>query len=270
MKRCSRGFTLIELLVVIAIIAIMAAILFPVFTSAKATAKKSACISNMRQICSAWAMYVDNNDGSCPSLYNFSTRQTWMEELFPFIKNCAIFGCPASNIVPKSPSELDESCKGYLSYGWNGTLFNYADCFPVKDSDLSKASRTVFLADTVAANWLTLVSKVGPGTKDSDYRYTSMALSWNLEQQSLKDGRIMPKNPCHLSDRHNGMINVTFCDGHVASLNEMELTKTQLQNGKKVACLKRVSNSWVGAWTTGNPRSFYFPYFQVSASQEHY
>jgi len=55
-KDKSRGFTLIELLVVIAIIAILAAILFPVYTNAKAAGKKAACISNLRQISSAWIM----------------------------------------------------------------------------------------------------------------------------------------------------------------------------------------------------------------------
>lgn len=58
-----RGFTLIELLVVIAIIAILAAILFPVFASAKKTAQQSKCINNLKQIGSAYGLYLDTWDG---------------------------------------------------------------------------------------------------------------------------------------------------------------------------------------------------------------
>ena len=69
MDRCRRGFTLIELLVVIAIIAILAAILFPVFAQAKEAAKKTACLSNQRQTGLASAMYVADHEDVYPQIY---------------------------------------------------------------------------------------------------------------------------------------------------------------------------------------------------------
>lgn len=69
MRNGIRGFTLIELLVVIAIIAILAAILFPVFASAKASAQRSACCSNLRQIGVALLIYTDDNNGRYPYAY---------------------------------------------------------------------------------------------------------------------------------------------------------------------------------------------------------
>ncbi len=67
MRRQSSGFTLIELLVVIAIIAILAAILFPVFMSAKETGRKATCVSNMRNIGFAYALYLGDSNGRYPS-----------------------------------------------------------------------------------------------------------------------------------------------------------------------------------------------------------
>lgn len=100
-----RGFTLIELLVVIAIIAILAAILFPLFTSARATAKTVSCASNMRQLAHAVQMYVDDNQGwmvpaFCePQGMTAGTAWTWRYSIIPYVKNRGCYGCPS---VPRA------------------------------------------------------------------------------------------------------------------------------------------------------------------------
>lgn len=116
MKGMKRGFTLIELLVVITIIAILAAILFPVFARAKAAAKQSACISNLKQIGTAMTLYmgdhddifpyaVDASDKYDPNIWaaqpEFQAQIPYMLEmpdaLFPYTKSKEIFHCPSDS-----------------------------------------------------------------------------------------------------------------------------------------------------------------------------
>jgi prepilin-type N-terminal cleavage/methylation domain-containing protein/prepilin-type processing-associated H-X9-DG protein len=102
-----RGFTLIELLVVIAIIAILAAILFPVFAQAREAARRTACVSNCKQIGTALNMYAEDYDENLPGM-PFSTRTgnpyyavgwsygAWVPMVQPYIKNAGIFHCPSA------------------------------------------------------------------------------------------------------------------------------------------------------------------------------
>jgi len=95
--RVRRGFTLIELLVVIAIIAILAAILFPVFATAREKARQSQCISNAKQIGTAVFMYNQDYDEIMPLFfrnYGAAGRDSWASLVQPYVKNWALFRCP--------------------------------------------------------------------------------------------------------------------------------------------------------------------------------
>ena len=91
-----KGFTLIELLVVIAIIAILAAILFPVFARAREKARQSTCLSNVKQIGLAILMYVQDYDERMPMLYDLGTpRQGIIRTTQPYTMNWQVHDCPS-------------------------------------------------------------------------------------------------------------------------------------------------------------------------------
>ncbi|MFO7947975.1 MAG: DUF1559 domain-containing protein [Armatimonadota bacterium] len=101
-----KGFTLIELLVVIAIIAILAAILFPVFARAREKARQSSCLSNMKQIGLSIQMYIQDYDERLPrslGYYNSDNKASnpqdlyWYEATEPYIKNEQILLCPSES-----------------------------------------------------------------------------------------------------------------------------------------------------------------------------
>ncbi len=96
------GFTLIELLVVIAIIAILAAILFPVFAQARAKARQAACLSNMKQLGLAVMQYTQDYDGVIvPAQISYappsSSIVSWPTLVYPYVKSAGIFVCPSAN-----------------------------------------------------------------------------------------------------------------------------------------------------------------------------
>src|SRR5205085_2805953 len=126
MKR--RGFTLIELLVVIAIIAILAAILFPVFARAREQARKSTCQSNMKNINLGNAMYVQDYDETfMPVIYtDYSwtgmdkTGKVFTSPLEPYLKNKQINPCPSDTSVWKPTGG-----KFPTSYAWSQKLSGF-------------------------------------------------------------------------------------------------------------------------------------------------
>src|ERR1700675_2417300 len=103
MRQCRRAFTLIELLVVIAIIAILAAILFPVFAQARESARQTTCLNNNKQIGIAVAMYASDWDGTFPVqrtdgmaiMAKAGKEPTYYDELAPYIKNQQIWVDPS-------------------------------------------------------------------------------------------------------------------------------------------------------------------------------
>ena len=110
MKRHSNGFTLIELLVVIAIIALLAAILFPVFARARENARRASCQSNLKQLGIAFAQYTQDYDEKMPIHYypgmgpelngpfNWprSSGQGWGAKIYPYVKSRQVYTCPAT------------------------------------------------------------------------------------------------------------------------------------------------------------------------------
>jgi len=124
-----RGFTLIELLVVIAIIAILAAILFPVFAQAREMARKASCQSNEKQILTSMLMYIQDYDSHFPPTRNddwsgpdagytsnspyagcdgwpctdTTGKQTWAGRIIPYVKNYGVFRCPSANNTAANP-----------------------------------------------------------------------------------------------------------------------------------------------------------------------
>jgi len=187
-----RGFTLIELLVVIAIIAILASILFPVFARAKDAAKKTASMTNVKQIGTATMIYVGDYDDQMPQLYwynpadtSFPTAQGFYYYpllILPYAKNRQIFLCP--NDRGEDPLLMDSAGRGrfnqnssfrdYLyganpSYGYN---FRYLNTVSVSFgpggqpiSNFSGRSTTSFnsVAETIVFAEATMKDKTVPG-----------------------------------------------------------------------------------------------------------
>src|SRR4051794_6915717 len=96
------AFTLIELLVVIAIIAILAAILFPVFARARESARRTTCLNNMKQVTTGILMYAQDYDEVMPYQdgdlcdYATSRKAVWLNSIFPYVKNRQVYICPSA------------------------------------------------------------------------------------------------------------------------------------------------------------------------------
>lgn len=98
--KSKNGFTLIELLIVVAIIALLAAILFPVFARAREKARQAACQSNLKQIGLGLLMYAEDYDGRLPFAYHDDSPgqndSSWRMDILPYVKNTQLFSCPSN------------------------------------------------------------------------------------------------------------------------------------------------------------------------------
>jgi len=200
-----KGFTLIELLVVIAIIAILAAILFPVFARAREKARQSSCLSNTKQIMLAIVQYTQDYDETYPYASSWgdpANRTYWTEGLEPYIKNEQILRCPSNQKVPNG-------------YGWNYQNFGYmtsAGSFsygPGKAlADVSQPAETIIIGDN-------------PDT--GDYGDGSLFI-YGPSQRDTSGSATSDPSVANVAKRHNGGGNYGFCDGHSKWLNAATAT----------------------------------------------
>jgi len=182
-----RGFTLIELLVVIAIIAILAAILFPVFAKAREKARQTSCLSNVKQMALGVLMYAQDFDEQWPYHYYASggsitypgggtnAGMMWYAAIYPYVKNTQLFSCPSSSY------KWDGNYTGAIRYGYSRYLGGQGM------SDVDEPAATFVLGD-------------------SDYEAGQSALSYVLYSTYSPRTFFAP--------RHNEGGNMGFADGH--------------------------------------------------------
>jgi prepilin-type N-terminal cleavage/methylation domain-containing protein/prepilin-type processing-associated H-X9-DG protein len=222
MEKHREGFTLIELLVVIAIIAILAAILFPVFAKAREKAKQTKCTSNLKQCSTALMMYAQDYDGWV-TVHNVGVK--WSDALYKggYLGSLNVTVCPSfppNNYDPSKSSSTygfrKENPKLYPNYviqiiaGYN--YYNFLNLYKI-----DKPAQFIVIADSVGWDY------DGANCRKQSYIF-------NLTGST---GYVI-----HL--RHNGLANMIFADGHVAACDKAKIKEAALSGGdlSKLAYIK--------------------------------
>ncbi|MHB8993988.1 MAG: prepilin-type N-terminal cleavage/methylation domain-containing protein [Armatimonadota bacterium] len=196
-----RGFTLIELLVVIAIIAILAAILFPVFARAQEKAMQANCLANTKQLLLALTQYVADYDGVLCTWCIVTPGQTptshrWPEMLQPYVKNVDIFYCPMGADPPNPP--VPWAANNSMQYGM--PLRYTPNSSPFMMDGFKDPSTLIYVVDARNMN-------CGCQT-DTYLSATNRVTYWNYVQF-----------------RHNEGANVGFMDGHAKWQSRGDLSR---------------------------------------------
>jgi prepilin-type N-terminal cleavage/methylation domain-containing protein/prepilin-type processing-associated H-X9-DG protein len=239
--KMKNGFTLIELLVVIAIIAILAAILFPVFTKVREKARQTACMSNMKQLGLAFMQYNQDNDEAMPPHFDpgypsgpGGGQGGWAGSIFPYVKSKGAFACPSD--ASRDINDSKGVPYGRISYAFNENLYvkgtAWDEYYSGRDSYGSTAAynaptNTVMLFeiehfeptdywtnpgfDDVSPDSVGAPGQWCHNTVNSPYCSTVYATGYVGGYTSLT---LTNKGEA----RHTGMANYLAADGHVKSL----------------------------------------------------
>ncbi|MBD3173881.1 MAG: DUF1559 domain-containing protein [Armatimonadia bacterium] len=187
--RSSRGWSLVEILVVIAIIAVLAAILFPVFARAREKARQTSCLSNLKQLATAATLYSDDYDGyhTRGQFAPFTGVHTWLDAIEPYLKNEQVAICPTARRTDDLPHSY-----GYNIAWWGAGdvpdgMHGIQDRYPVHQSNVREPSETLWMVDFE--------------------RYWGCGLEFGVEEPTW---------------RHNEGANAAFVDGHAKWYKELE------------------------------------------------
>ncbi len=204
------GFTLIELLVVIAIVAILAAILFPVFARAKASAHQTQCASNLKQIVTAWQIYADDNAGrACPSFYRQGSR------MFCWDFNFDSDGSATDGLLSRyGKSAQLKRCPSFKGQAWDrpftGYAYNSSYIGSVIDPKTHRAPSVpnpCFISQIARPTQTAVFADAGFGTPVQAHNY--------LRAPSDRTSGNYRNALVHF--RHWGAANVAYADGRVSA-----------------------------------------------------
>jgi len=222
----ARAFTLIELLVVIAIIAILAAILFPVFAQAKEAAKKTACLSNTKQIGLATMMYAnDYDDTFCIEGSGPGADQDSVVLYEPYVKNEGVFICPdrtdnnGSN--PTYPYDLQYwPDNKYPGYGYNWGAYGHRGDGMLQQAVAATATTPDYFPGINSSMIVNPADMFVFGDSYDTPRITC-TIEWSLDGWlggSIDEGGGATKTTSTSGIRHGLRFNYSFADGHSKGL----------------------------------------------------
>ncbi len=198
-----KGFTLIELLVVIAIIAILAAILFPVFARAREKAPQTTCLSNVKEIALGCHMYVQDYDERLPGYRHErpgNTNIKWAHMVSPYIASYATdaYMRPSGSVhIWVCPSGDRHTSSGRVAashYGWNYVYVNW-----IAVAEITNPSETIMIGECYAVDR-------GAGVVYAPYRASFLTLAETYNRPRI----------------HNQGSNYAFCDGHAKWMSASE------------------------------------------------